>query len=159
MFTLTLDQVDVKCKTIFLERTKNGDKRQVPMTSVAIKVFRTYAKHVENGTRGMEGFRFEAPDPSKPWTGRVFPWWNGKLDKDELERITYLLSKQWGRVFEAALCPDFRFHDARHEATSRFFERTTLSDLQIAKITGHKDLRMLARYANLRGSNLAERLW
>ncbi len=48
---------------------------------------------------------------------------------------------------------------AEHEATSRFFERTKLSDLQIAKITGHKDPRMLSRYANLRGSDLANQLW
>lgn len=30
---------------------------------------------------------------------------------------------------------------------------------QIAKITGHKDLKMLKRYANLRGSDLADQLW
>jgi integrase len=54
---------------------------------------------------------------------------------------------------------DLNFHDTRHEATCRLYERTTLSDLQIAKITGHKDPRMLMRYANLRGSDLAEKLW
>jgi hypothetical protein len=31
--------------------------------------------------------------------------------------------------------------------------------VQIARITGHKDLRMLKRYSNLRGSDLAEMLW
>jgi integrase len=51
-----------------------------------------------------------------------------------------------------------RFHDLRHEATSRLYERTTLTDLQIAKITGHKTISMLARYANLRGSELALKL-
>jgi hypothetical protein len=34
-----------------------------------------------------------------------------------------------------------------------------LSDVLIAKITGHKDLRMLQRYASLRGSDLALHLW
>ncbi|MGS0893435.1 hypothetical protein ACVBGC_12960 [Burkholderia stagnalis] len=47
----------------------------------------------------------------------------------------------------------------RHEATSRLYERTTLSDIQIAKITGHTDPKVLMRYANLRGSDLAARLW
>ena len=54
---------------------------------------------------------------------------------------------------------DLHFHDLRHEATCRLYERTTLSDVLIAKITGHRDLRMLKRYASMRGSDLAVRLW
>ena len=72
---------------------------------------------------------------------------------------TALLSRQFARVFEAAECGDLRFHDLRHEATSRFFERTKLSDVQISRITGHKEPRVLRRYANLRGSDLAAQLW
>ena len=34
-----------------------------------------------------------------------------------------------------------------------------MTDLEIASITGHKNLRMLQRYANLRGSTLANKLW
>lgn len=41
----------------------------------------------------------------------------------------------------------------------RLYEKTNLSDVQIARITGHKDLRMLRRYASLRGSDLAAALW
>ena len=73
--------------------------------------------------------------------------------------ITRTLSQQFGRIFASAKCPDLTFHDLRHEATSRLFERTNLSDVEIAKITGHKRLEMLKRYANLRASNLATRLW
>ena len=91
--------------------------------------------------------------------GLVFPWWRGEREDVEMRRCTSLLSRQFGRVFDAAGCGDLRFHDLRHEATSRLYERTRLSDLEIAKITGHKSLRMLARYANLRGSDLAARLW
>jgi integrase len=90
---------------------------------------------------------------------RLFPWWDGNTSSESLKKITARLSRQFARVFEAAGCADFRFHDLRHEATSRLYERTKLSDLEIAKITGHKDLRMLRRYANLRGSTLANKLW
>ena len=62
-------------------------------------------------------------------------------------------------MFEAADCADLRFHDLRHEATSRLFERTKLSDIEISRITGHKDPRVLRRYSNLRGSDLAAKLW
>jgi integrase len=53
---------------------------------------------------------------------------------------------------------DLTFHDLRHEATSRFFENTDLDLLEIAEITGHKNLQMLKRYTHLRAERLAERL-
>jgi integrase len=37
---------------------------------------------------------------------------------------------------------DLRFHDLRHEATSRFFEKG-LNPMQVSAITGHKTLQML----------------
>lgn len=52
---------------------------------------------------------------------------------------------------------DLRFHDLRHEATSRFFE-LGLNSMEAAAITGHKDLRMLKRYTHLDASRLAAKL-
>ena len=49
------------------------------------------------------------------------------------------------------------FHDLRHEATSRFFEKG-LNPMQVAAITGHKTLQMLKRYTHLRAEDLAELL-
>jgi integrase len=138
MFTLTADQVDLKQATIFLDKTKNGDKRQVPLTSVAVKLLRAHLKKMKDG-------------------GRLFPWWGG--DRKKLAKTTSQLSRQFGRIFDAAGCGDLNFHDLRHEATSRFFERTTLDALEIAKITGHRSPRSLMRYAKLRASKLATRLW
>lgn len=140
MFTLSVPQVRLDQRTIFLDKTKNGDKRQVPITSVLMGMLAPYMDDL-------------APD------ALLFPWWNGDTDKKVLRQVTSQLSRQFGRVFDAAGCEDLRFHDLRHEATSRIYERTSLSDLEIAKITGHKDPRVLKRYANLRGSTLAERLW
>lgn len=151
MYTLALDQIEIERRTIFLDKTKNGDKRQVPLTSLALAALARYRQQVESGERGMEGWNFDG--------GRLLPWWNGDNRPIVLKQTTALLSRQYARIFDAAGCEDFGFHDLRHEATSRIFERTKLSDLQIAKITGHKDPRMLSRYANLRGSDLAEMLW
>lgn len=47
------------------------------------------------------------------------------------------------------------FHDLRQEATSRFFEKTDLRDLEIAMITGHRSLEMLDRYKHLRANRLS----
>lgn len=52
---------------------------------------------------------------------------------------------------------DFHFHDLRHEATSRFFEKG-LSMMEVASITGHKSLSMLQRYTHLDAGKLASRL-
>jgi integrase len=53
---------------------------------------------------------------------------------------------------------NIRFHDLRHEATSRFFENTDLDVMEVKAITGHKTLQMLSRYTHLRTARLADRL-
>ena len=52
---------------------------------------------------------------------------------------------------------DFHFHDLRHEATSRLFEKG-LNPVEVATITGHKDTKMLMRYTHLRAEDLVRRL-
>jgi integrase len=151
IYTLERGQVDLKERTIFLEKTKNGDKRQVPMTSIAIAAYQKYLQQVLAGSRGMKGAVFAK--------GLLLPFWDGERSSESLNRATAKLSAQFSRIFAAAACADLHFHDLRHEATSRFFERTSLNDTEIAKITGHKSQAMLMRYANLRGSILARRLW
>ena len=49
------------------------------------------------------------------------------------------------------------FHDLRHEATSRLFEKG-FDTMEVRTITGHKTLQMLARYTHLRAEDLVERL-
>ena len=61
------------------------------------------------------------------------------------------------RLKEQCGIEDLRFHDLRHEATSRLFEKG-LNPVEVATITGHKDTRMLMRYTHLRAEDLVERL-
>lgn len=144
MYTLTLAQVDLDKRTVFLEKTKNGDKRQVPLSSVAMSALERYL-----AIREEQGLEHD----------RLFPWWGGRYDAASLTRMSDFLSKLFKRIFAAAGIDDLNFHDLRHEATSRLFERTRLSETAIMRITGHKSQRMLMRYANLRGSDLADSLW
>jgi integrase len=56
---------------------------------------------------------------------------------------------------------DYRWHDLRHEALSRFAERGDLSVLELAAISGHKSassLKMLQVYVQFHASKLAEKL-
>tara|TARA_Y100001934_G_scaffold206423_1_gene244092 strand:+ start:34 stop:306 length:273 start_codon:yes stop_codon:yes gene_type:complete len=68
-----------------------------------------------------------------------------------------VLKSAWRRACCRAGISDLRFHDLRHEATSRFFEKG-LNLMEVAAITGHKDLRMLQRYTHLRAEDLALKL-
>ena len=63
----------------------------------------------------------------------------------------------WNRACRRAGITDLHFHDLRHEATSRFFEKG-LNVMEVATITGHKDLRILQRYTHLRAEDLAKKL-
>ena len=61
------------------------------------------------------------------------------------------------RACKRAGIDDLRFHDLRHEATSRLFEKS-LNPMQVAAITGHKTLQMLKRYTHLKAEDLAKML-
>ena len=52
---------------------------------------------------------------------------------------------------------DLHFHDLRHEATSRPFEKG-LNPVEVATITRQKDTKMLMRYTHLRAEDLVGRL-
>ena len=67
------------------------------------------------------------------------------------------LKSAWCRACDRAGICNLRFHDLRHEATSRFYEKG-LNVMEVAAITGHKDLRMLQRYTHLRAEDLARKL-
>ena len=63
------------------------------------------------------------------------------------------ISQAFERVCKAADIEGLTFHDLRHEATSRLFEKG-LNPMQVAAITGHKTLQMLKRYTHLRAEDL-----
>jgi integrase len=63
----------------------------------------------------------------------------------------------WERVKTKAGIENLRFHDLRHEAISRFFEKG-LSVPEVASISGHRDLRMLQRYAHARNEVIIAKL-
>ena len=71
--------------------------------------------------------------------------------------LDYLVGA-WSKACKLARVEDLRIHDVRHEALSRLAEtgKFTLPELQL--FSGHRDLRMLMRYAHLCASRLAGKL-
>jgi len=67
------------------------------------------------------------------------------------------LAHAWQAACQRTGIDDLHFHDLRHEAVSRLFERG-LSMMEVASISGHKSLSMLQRYTHLRAEDLAAKL-
>ena len=48
---------------------------------------------------------------------------------------------------------DFHWHDLRHEAVSRLFERG-MNVMEVSAVSGHKSLSQLKRYTHLKPADL-----
>ena len=125
--TLQWRNVNLRARTARLEDTKNGESRIVPLSSRATEILARRAK-----VRDIKDNRVFRLDPLS---------------------ITHAFKK----ITTMAGIEDLRFHDLRHEATSRLFEKG-LNPMQVASITGHKTLQMLKRYTHLRAEDLVKLL-
>lgn len=67
-----------------------------------------------------------------------------------------IASDFWKVVSNKLNIDDLNFHDTRHEATTRLAQKLPIQDL--AKVTGHKDLKMLMRYYNPTVDELANKI-
>lgn len=67
------------------------------------------------------------------------------------------ISHRFRKLCKELEIENLRFHDLRHEATSRLFEKN-LDSMEVASITGHKTLHMLKRYTHLKAEDLAKKL-
>ena len=63
----------------------------------------------------------------------------------------------WKKTLKRLGIDGLRWHDLRHEAASRLFEKG-LNPMEVASITGHKTLTMLRRYTHLQPETLARKL-
>lgn len=130
--SLTWANVDLDEQTAFLPETKNGRPRKLPLRSALVRLLADLPRDDD----------------------RVFP-----ITPESLR-------KAWGRMCEAAgLVGDreLRIHDLRHEAISRVADAGGRSEggfslVDLQAFSGHRDTRMLLRYAHLCAKGLAKRL-
>lgn len=143
--------VHLKERFLVLPDTKNGEQRAVPISSRAAAALKELD---ERAPRDKDGDRIDE---------RVFPMRGDSITQAfgrarDSARAAYLEEcTATSRKPAPGFLEDLRFHDMRHEAASRFFEKG-LQIMEVATITGHKDLRMLKRYTHLKASDLAEKL-
>ena len=128
---LTWDQVDLVKGVILLERTKNGERRRVPVRGLALELLKEHAR-----IRRID-------------TNFIFPGERTKQSKQPFELKIY-----WREAIAAAKIENFRFHDLRHSCAS-YLAMNGASLLEIAEVLGHKTLQMVKRYSHLAESHTA----
>ena len=111
--------LDEAKRTLFIPEAKNGHARTIPLTSRALSIL--VARRPQDST-GNE-FAFPTTEDA--------------------------VKMAWRRIMGRVDLSDFRYHDLRHEAVTRFFEMG-LSIPEVALISGHRDTRMLMRYTHLK---------
>lgn len=136
LLSVTWSDIDLQKRVMIIRGiqgrgTKNADAfRAVPLSSGALRAL----KEVKKLPASIDG--------------RVFWWWSASDS----------FNKAWRRLCVTAKVEGLRFHDLRHEATSRLFEKGVFDSMEVASITGHKTLAMLKRYTHLRAEDLAKKL-
>ena len=123
--------VDFHKRTIYLPDTKNGQARTVPLSTRALAAIQILPRSI---------------------TGRLFTVKPGSI------RSAFLIAVQKAKAFSPeGMLQNLRFHDLRHEAVTRLFEKG-LNPIEVGMVSGHKTLSMLQRYTHLRSKELVHKL-
>lgn len=154
--SLRWEHVDLKRRVAHLPATKNGTARDVPLSSKAVIVLQALKDARDEALKKIEDEE-EVTD-----SGQVFQIRSDAVTR-AFERAVARARKNYVDECKKTeqrpddkFLTDLRFHDLRHEATSRLASIFPMHEL--TKITGHKDPRMLMRYYHPRAEDLAKRL-
>lgn len=123
LLSLDWNNIDLNKQTALLPLTKNGETRRVPLSKKGIETLKNIPRKINDS--------------------RVFWIW-ARADSFE---------NAWRRMLKQTDIKDLRFHDLRHEACSRFFERG-FNIMETAHISGHKTLQQLKRCTHLKAEDL-----
>jgi integrase len=154
---LRWEHIDLVKRVAHLPETKNGNSRDVPLSSGAVDALAALLPTQKGAVR-----RHKAPAVPASLRGLVFavhPDGITQAFERALQRARTAYEEECAarnQEPDPSFLTDLRFHDLRHEATSRLAARFQLHEL--AKITGHKDTRMLLRYYHPHAEDLAKRL-
>ena len=141
---MTWNLIDLKKKTVTLPDTKNSEKRIVPLSIEAVRILSSIPRRLDGFVWGFESRGMGITQAFRRAVSRARKSYEKECEEKKAKP-------------DPSFLVDLTFHDLRHEATSRFFEKG-LNPMQVAAITGHKTLQMLKRYTHLKAEDLAELL-
>ncbi|MCD6705479.1 MAG: site-specific integrase [Thiobacillus sp.] len=100
-------------------------------------------------------------DTAKNGEGRIIPLTKKALSVLPPKGIGRLFPvfprKAWETALKKAGMVNFHFHDLRHEAITRMFERG-MNQFEVAAVSGHKTMQMLSRYTHLKPADLLRKM-
>lgn len=140
LLSLKWRNVELDRERIILEKTKNGDRRNVPVKGEALALLKQHAKVRRIDTEFL--FPGEKPSPQKEC--KAVPRSERHFD----------ITAAWNMARKDAKLVDFRFHDLRH-TTASYLAMNGASLVEIAGVLGHRDLSTVRRYAHLSESHVA----
>ena len=125
------------------EITKTDTGRDVPLSSAAVSILRSLPRRSPHGLI----FPIQVEALKSAWYAAVAR--GQKLYLEDCLRC--------GVDPEKKMLVDLHLHDTRHEAASRAFEKG-LNLMEASVLTGHRDLRSLKRYTQLKAKDIAKKL-
>lgn len=146
LLSLEWEYIDLEAQTAHLPMTKNGEPRTVPLSRQAVAILRELIEGDGADLASGKVFRLSADALKKAWVRTI-----------ERARRRYVQECKDTSCKPDTRLTNLRFHDLRHEATSRLAEKLP-NLVELAAVTGHKDLRMLKRYYHPKASDLAKKL-
>lgn len=122
---------------VLLEKTKNGERRGVPLVRNAFAAIKSMrVAHAASNNGQIDG------------TALLFPSEDDKSKPVEIR-------KAWETTIRRAAISDFRFHDLRHTAAS-YLAMEGATAPEIAEILGHKSLQMVKRYSHFTKAHISD---
>jgi len=131
-------------RLIVLNKTKNGERRSVPIDPTVEPLLHEHGKVRRIGNDMVFPNRGKVRKPMAH--GADLPHPNSEPVKDAQGPLWF--DQFWYAALELAGIKDFRFHDLRHTAAS-YLAMSGATTAEIAAVLGHKTLQMVKRYAHL----------
>ena len=125
ILNLTWDRVDLKNRLILLDKTKNGERREIPMNKLTVELFSSLPRHL----RVPYVFCNNRQKPYK----NVTEGFQSALKKSGIN--------------------NFRFHDLRHTFAS-ILVMAGVDISSVSELLGHTSIKMTQRYAHLSPAHL-----
>ncbi|WKZ15475.1 MAG: tyrosine-type recombinase/integrase [Candidatus Jettenia caeni] len=123
LLDLQWNRVNLFRRTIIIQESKNGKPRTIPLNQIAISILTEKSK--------IRNIKNDLVFTSSVGT---------RIDQDNLRRV-------FEKVLQKAGIGNFHFHDLRHTFATRLAQKG-VDIYTIAKLLGHKDIRMTQRYAH-----------
>ena len=160
--------VNLEQRSVFLSRTKNRDSRRIPIDSELLDNLLEHRRRLsllfgkalqeaesklttalrDKADKGKIVSLQSSVDRARKWKSGAEKWVFPSYDRDGNLVSLKDVKDGFGKLLRASGIKNFRFHDLRHTFASQYMMGGG-NLYTLAKLLGHRDIRMTQRYADL----------